>query len=35
VEKFRANAAFAKPELYEALEKRCVKYAIRLPTTDS
>ena len=29
---FRADAAFAKPEIYEALEKRGVKYAIRLPT---
>ena len=28
---FRADAAFAKPELYEALEERNVKYAIRLP----
>ncbi len=28
---FRADAAFAKPEIYEALEKRGVKYAIRLP----
>ena len=28
---FRAEAAFAKPELYEALEEREVKYAIRLP----
>lgn len=28
---FRADAAFAKPELYEALEERDVKYAIRLP----
>jgi hypothetical protein len=26
----RADAAFAKPELYEALEERDVKYAIRL-----
>jgi hypothetical protein len=31
---FRADAAFAKPELYEALEKRDVKYAIRLPAND-
>ena len=31
---FRADAAFAKPELYEALEKRNVKYAIRLPAND-
>jgi Transposase DDE domain group 1 len=28
---FHANAAFAKPEIYEALEERGVKYAIRLP----
>jgi hypothetical protein len=27
---FRANTAFAKPEIYEALEERGVKYAIRL-----
>jgi hypothetical protein len=32
---FRADAAFAKPELYEALEARDVKYAIRLPANDS
>jgi hypothetical protein len=31
---FRADAAFAKPELYEALEQRDVKYAIRLPAND-
>ena len=31
---FRADAAFAKPELYEALEEREVKYAIRLPAND-
>jgi hypothetical protein len=30
----RADAAFAKPELYEALEERGVKYAIRLPAND-
>jgi hypothetical protein len=28
---FRAYAAFAKPGIYEALEERGVKYAIRLP----
>jgi hypothetical protein len=28
---FRADAAFATPEIYEALEARGVKYAIRLP----
>jgi hypothetical protein len=32
---FRADAAFAKPEIYEALEKRDVKYAIRLPSNDN
>jgi hypothetical protein len=32
---FRADAAFAKPDLYEALEEREVKYAIRLPTNDN
>jgi len=32
---FRADAAFAKPEIYEALEKRGVKYAIRIPANDS
>jgi hypothetical protein len=31
---FRADAAFAKPELYEALEEGEVKYAIRLPADD-
>lgn len=31
---FRAEAAFAKPEIYEALEERGVKYAIRLPAND-
>jgi hypothetical protein len=31
---FRADAAFAKPQLYEALETRDVKYAIRLPAND-
>jgi len=31
---FRADAAFAKLELYEALEERTVKYAIRLPAND-
>ena len=28
---FRADAAFAKPEIYEALEARGVEYAIRIP----
>ena len=32
---FRADAAFAKPEIYEALEERDAKYAIRIPANDS
>ena len=32
---FRADAAFAKPEIYEALEERGVMYAIRNPADDS
>jgi Transposase DDE domain group 1 len=32
---FRADAAFAKPEIYETLEERGVKYAIRLPANDN
>src|ERR1035437_4725047 len=32
---FRADAAFAKPEIYAALEERGVKYAIRLPANDN
>ena len=32
---FRADAVFAKPEVYEALEERGVKYAIRLPANNS
>ena len=32
---FRADAAFAKPEIYAALEARDVKYAIRLPANDN
>jgi hypothetical protein len=32
---FRADAAFAKPEMYEALEERGVKYAIRLPANNN
>jgi len=32
---FRVDAAFAKPEIYEALEERGVKYAIRIPANDS
>jgi Transposase DDE domain group 1 len=31
---FRADAAFAKPEIYEALEERGVKYAIRIPANN-
>jgi len=30
----RADAAFAKPELYDALENRGVRYAIRIPSND-
>jgi hypothetical protein len=32
---FRADAAFAKPEIYEALKERSVKYVIRIPANDS
>ena len=32
---FQADAAFAKPEIHEALEERGVKYAIRIPANDS
>jgi len=32
---FRGDAAFAKPELYEALEEWDVQYAIRLPANDN
>ena len=32
---FCADAAFAKPEIHEALEERGVKYAIRLPANVS
>jgi len=32
---FRADAAFAKPEIYEALEKRRVQYAIRIPANKT
>jgi hypothetical protein len=31
----RAEAAFAKPEIYEALEERDVKYAIRIPANEN
>jgi len=30
----RGDAAFAKPEIYEALEERGVKYAIRIPANE-
>jgi hypothetical protein len=32
---FRADAAFAKPEVYEALEERGVNYALRIPANDT
>jgi len=32
---FRADGAFAKPEIYEALESRGVKYAIRIPANEN
>jgi hypothetical protein len=32
---FRADAAFAKPAICEALEQRGLKYAIRIPANDS
>jgi hypothetical protein len=32
---FRADAAFAKPEIYEALEECGVTYAIRIPADES
>ena len=32
---FRGDAAFAKPELYEALDARDVQYAIRLPANHN
>jgi hypothetical protein len=32
---FRADAAFAKPKIYEALEESDVKYVIRIPANDS
>lgn len=31
----RADAAFAKPEVYEALEERGVNYAIRIPANEN
>jgi hypothetical protein len=30
----RADAAFARPEIYEALERRGVRYAIQLPANE-
>ncbi len=32
---FRADAAFAKPEIYEAMEQRGVSYVIRIPANKS
>ncbi len=32
---FRADAAFAKPEIYEALEEHGVHYALRLPANEN
>ena len=32
---FRADAAFAKPEIYDALEARGVDYVIRMPANES
>ena len=32
---FRGDAAFAKREVYEVLEARNVKYAIRVPANDN
>jgi hypothetical protein len=32
---FRADAAFARPEIYEALEARGVQYAIRIPVNKN
>ena len=32
---FRGDAAFAKPEVYRALEERGVKYPIRLPANEN
>lgn len=31
---FRADAVFAKPEIYERLEQEGIQYAIRLPAND-
>ena len=32
---FRTDTAFAKPEMYEALEERGVQYAIRIPANEN
>jgi hypothetical protein len=32
---FRADAAFARPEIHEALEARGVQYAIRIPANNN
>ena len=32
---FRADAAFAKPEIYEALESQGAKYAISIPANEN
>ena len=32
---FRADAAFVKPEIYEALEERDINYAIRIPANEN
>jgi len=32
---FRGDAAFAKPEIYQALEERGVKYDVRLPANEN
>ena len=32
---FRADAAFARPEIYEALEARSVQYAVRIPANKN
>jgi hypothetical protein len=31
---FRADAAFARPEIYETLEERGVNHAIRIPANE-
>jgi hypothetical protein len=32
---FRADAAFARPEIYQALETRGIQYAIRIPANNN